>query len=320
MVKGNPFHTDSLKTPILFLVFNRPEATKLVFETIRLAKPERIYIASDGPRAIKAGESEIVTEVRELVLSNIDWPCEVFTLFRNQNLGCKYAVSGALDWFFENEEMGIIVEDDVLPDNSFFNYCEELLLTYEDHHDIMMISGNSYPSIEITGPFSYYFSKYSNIWGWATWKRAWKLYDRELVNWPQKRETDFLLVKGNSYPDFVRYWKKMMDKTYHGKINTWDYQWQFSIWLNNGICILPQVNLVSNIGFDENGTHTNDSQDFTRHIKQNSMKFPLNHPDHLLINENADRWHELNILHTDPTLKQRIKYQITKYLKKWRFN
>ena len=163
---------NQLKTPVLFLVFNRLETTKQVFEAIRQAKPTKLYIGADGARLHKVDEVEKTKSVREYILGNIDWQCEVFTLFRDQNLGCKHAVSEAINWFFENEEMGIILEDDVLPDMSFFRYCEELFIKYKDFPEIKMISGNSYFPAEIKNTNSYYFCHYSNILGWASWKQA----------------------------------------------------------------------------------------------------------------------------------------------------
>jgi hypothetical protein len=307
---------NQLNTPVLFLVFNRLETTKQVFEAIRQAKPTKLYVGADGARLHKVDEVEKTKLVREYVLGNIDWPCEVFTLFRDQNLGCKYAVSGAINWFFENEEMGIILEDDVLPDMSFFRYCEELLIKYKDVSDIKMISGTCYAPHLINGSNSYLFNRYANIWGWATWKRAWNSYDPELVSWPDIKNTNFLLETGNFYNDFKRYWTKMLDNTYRGIINTWDYQWQYTIWLNKGICISPTVNLIENIGFDDNSTHAFDSQHISTLLKKHCLQFPLIHPKQVVVNKLVDRWQELHILNTNPSLKQRIRYQLSKYFKK----
>ena len=169
-----------LKTAVLFLVFNRLDATKQVFETIQKAKPPRLYIAADGARNNKDGESEKVKAVHDLILDNIDWQCEIKTLFREKNLGCKYAVSGAISWFFKNEEMGIILEDDCLPNQSFFWFCEELLKRYKDNMKIWHIGGASFQNGIKRGYADYYFSKYNHVWGWASWASRWKFYDTEL--------------------------------------------------------------------------------------------------------------------------------------------
>jgi len=176
-----------LRTPVLFLVFNRLDTTKKVFQVIKKAKPPRLYIAADGPRETKEGEAERVKAVRDYVMSNMDWECEVKTLFREKNLGCGKAVSEAITWFFENEEMGIILEDDCLPTQSFFWFCEELLIRYKHEEKIMQINGSSFlPNIDIKE--SYFFSKYNHIWGWASWRRAWKHFHMQYPNWEDRFE------------------------------------------------------------------------------------------------------------------------------------
>ena len=156
---------------VLFIIFNRPETTQRVFDAIRLAKPTRLYIAADGPRENKTGEKELCEQARKIA-QNVDWDCEVKTLFQKENLGCGKAVSHAISWFFENEDMGIILEDDCLPHQSFFKYCEELLEKYKNNDRIGIISGNNFQKKRKIGSFSYYFSDIVNIWGWATWARS----------------------------------------------------------------------------------------------------------------------------------------------------
>lgn len=241
-----------LKTPVLFLVFNRPDTTKQVFEAIRKAKPPRLYVAADGPRENKPGEAEKVEAVREYVMNNIDWECEVKTLFRDKNLGCKYAVSGAITWFFENEEMGIILEDDCLPSQSFFWFCEELLEMYKDDMRIGMISGDNFQKGIKRGEADYYFSVYNHIWGWASWANRWKNYDVNLNH-----------IKDSSFIDEIfenkqtkNYWKAIFNDMKQHKIDTWDYQWTFTLWSKKQLTILPNVNLIKNIGFGVDATHT----------------------------------------------------------------
>jgi len=239
-----------LKTAVLFLVFSRPDTTRQVFEQIRKAKPPRLYIAADGPRENVPGEAERVKEVREYVLNNIDWDCKVKTLFRDKNLGCKYAVSSAITWFFENEEMGIILEDDTVPSLSFFWFCEELLERYKDDLRIGHIAGyNHFPNR--VRDFDYFFSLFPGIWGWATWGDRWKYYDVELKKF-MKRDVLF----GLRSPRMVKYLCKIFEKVRVGKINTWDFQWMYTLITNGFLSIRPSKNLVLNIGFGSHATHT----------------------------------------------------------------
>lgn len=278
-----------LTTPILFLIFNRLDTTKKVFAEIRKAKPKQLFIASDGPRKNKEGEREVVEKVRKYVLSQVDWPCKVKTLFRKENLGCKYAVSGAIDWFFENVEQGIILEDDCLPDQSFFRFCEEMLDKYRDNEKLMMISGQNLIQNKTKNTKEFYlFSKNAFIWGWATWKRAWNKYDVNIHNKITKRQ-----IKNTSrgWMEYMQN-KKKIKQLKEDIVRTWDYQWDFIIKLNNGLNIVPKVNLVENIGLIKN-TFTNTKPnrfDFKfLHQKRNNMRFPLIHPKKIEANKKFDK-------------------------------
>jgi len=252
MIENSKFYPPSpLKTPVLFLIFNRLETTKKVFEEIRKAKPPRLYIASDGPREHKVGESEKVKAVRDYVLNNIDWNCEVKTLFREKNLGCGRAVSGAITWFFENEEMGIILEDDCVPSQSFFWFCEELLNRYKDDMRIWHIGGCNFQDCKKRGEGDYYFSALNHVWGWASWANRWKYYDFELKNINDDR-----FIENYWGGPALKYWKKIFWTMKNLEIDAWDYQWTFTMWYYKGLAILPNVNLVSNIGFGQDATHT----------------------------------------------------------------
>ena len=236
--------SEYINIPVLFLVFNRIDTAKQVFNVIKKAKPPRLYIGSDGPREQKEGEAEKVKAVREYVLSSIDWDCEVKTLFREKNLGCKYAVSSAITWFFEHEDMGIILEDDCLPSLSFFKFCEELLIRYKDDKSIWHIGGSNFQDGIKRGDADYYFSAINHIWGWASWADRWKFYDKELNN-----IQDSYFINNYWSGKAFKYWEKIFWKMKNKEIDTWDYQWAFSMWKNNGIAILPNVNMISNIGF-----------------------------------------------------------------------
>lgn len=278
-----------LSTPILFLIFNRPDTTQIVFDEIRKAKPKRLFIAGDGPRKDRLEDTGLCQKTRAIV-DLVDWDCQVSTLFRDENLGCKYAVSSAIDWFFSNVEEGIILEDDIIPEQSFFPFCEELLERYRDDERILMISGANFQFGRKTTEDSYYFSRYFHIWGWATWKRAWKLYDKEMKAWPEIREKGYL---NNilSEKRLVRYWEKVFNSIYNGSITTWDYQWVFSCWIQGGLSIIPTINMVSNIGFGQSSTHTK-GENIRANMKTESMAFPLHHPKYIIRNVDADRFTE----------------------------
>ncbi len=271
-----------LMTPILFLTFNRLDTTKQVFEAIRRARPPRLYLASDGPRDSRPGEDEKVQAVREYILDSIDWECEVKTLFREKNLGCKYAVSSAISWFFENEEMGIILEDDVLPVSSFFPYCEELLERYRDDERIFMISGCNLISKRFTPKCSYFFSKCTHIWGWAGWRRAWRHYDVEMTKWPEWRKSGGMRRFSQGDHLLECYWDDKFDKVHKKFIDTWDYQLLFACWRNNAFAVMPSKNLTTNIGFGADSTRKwNGVPKFVQESVCKEIIFPLNHPEAL---------------------------------------
>ena len=262
-----------MNTPILFLIFNRPDTTKKVFDVIREVKPKQLFIAADGPRIGKIGEKEKCEETRKII-NQIDWDCEIKTLFRNENLGCGKAVSMAITWFFENVEEGIILEDDCLPDLSFFEYCEALLQKFRYNEKIYMISGDNFLPESLRLKESYYFSIFPHIWGWATWRRAWDKYSFKMEGF-----SDF--VKDNKIEKILNkkeiqdYFLDRFSEVYKGNIDTWDYQWVYSIWKNNGLSVAPSINLISNIGFSSDGTHTLNENDPVSNLKTSSISFPM---------------------------------------------
>ena len=250
----NPTTLAPLQTAVLFLVFNRPDTTAKVFEAIRKAKPPRLYLAADGPRMSRVGEAEKVARVREIATA-VDWPCEVRTLFREENLGCKSAVSGAISWFFEYEEQGIVLEDDCLPNPEFFTFCEKLLERYSMDDRVSVITGNNFQDSHQRGDASYYFSKYNHCWGWATWRRAWQNYQGDLPFWHDwSRSGDWF--KHTPDPVEGRYWAQIFERVGAGQTDSWAYPWTASVWHHGGLTATPNVNLVSNIGFGPDSTHT----------------------------------------------------------------
>jgi len=274
------------ETPILFIIFNRKDTAQKVFDAIRQQKPKYLFVAADGARKHKAGETEKCRQVRDII-KQVDWDCELKTLFREENLGCKLAVSSAITWFFENVEQGIILEDDCLPDPSFFPYCEELLKKYKDDTRIGHISGNNFLQGIIDEKLSYDFCSCSHIWGWASWRRVWKNFDLNLSFWEeQKNKRASLFI--NKREEI--YFSSFIPDTLANKKNlsAWDTQYWFSLRLQNQLSVYPAVNLVTNIGLgDPNATHTAIKKE-KHSIPISTVNFPLKHPQYVLRNKNID--------------------------------
>lgn len=274
-----------LKTPVVFIIFNRPDTTERVFAEIAKAKPPKLLVVGDGVRASRAGEADKVAAARAII-DRVDWDCEVLTNYSDSNLGCRVRVSSGIDWAFEQVEEAIILEDDCLPHPTFFRFCEELLERYRDDERIGMISGDNFQFGQKRTDASYYFSRYNHIWGWASWRRAWKHYDSEAGVWPTLRDGDWLdgLVGNLSEK---KYWIDVFQAVYEGRIDTWDYQWTLASWVQGMVAILPNTNLISNIGFGGDATHTRSASIYSD-MKVNSMNFPLSHPVVFLPNHVAD--------------------------------
>jgi len=247
---------NQLNTPVLFLVFNSPDTTARVFKTIRKAKPLRLYVASDGPREGRDGEMDQVKKTRDIATS-VDWPCEVRVLFRSYNLGCKYAVSGAINWFFQYEESGIILEDDVLPAEGFFEYCQAALQKYANNPNVGIVSGHSLETKENTpnARYSTKFTTYGLIWGWATWRNIWNKYDVELADWDSK-DLDFLCRKDSSNKLYVHVWRQIFINIQDRKVDSWAHQLNFLLLRHNLLCVHPPYNIIDNIGYGSDATHT----------------------------------------------------------------
>jgi hypothetical protein len=256
------------ETPVLFLTFNRLDTTKQVFSVIRQIKPKYFYIASDGPRADHEGEKAKVEAVRRYMLDNIDWDCEIKTLFRDKNLGCGKGPASAITWFFEQVEQGIILEDDCIPSIGFFSYCAALLERYKDNEKIYHVAGDN-PLGLVDIPDSYYFARIQHCWGWATWRRAWNKYDYDMPGLmdfvTQKKINKIFRRKCDR-----EYWLNIFKKMEKHQTDVWDYQWTYTIFRNEGLCINPAKNLVSNIGFGGDGTHT-----FGNSFRNNQKRYEL---------------------------------------------
>lgn len=274
--------------PVLFLVFNRPELARQVFARIRAARPARLFVAADGPRPNRPDDEAACRECRRLA-EQVDWPCEVHTLFRESNLGCRAAVSSAITWFFEQVEAGIVLEDDCLPDPSFFPFCAELLERYRDDERVTTISGMGYRRPGLCGRNSYAFTTYQLIWGWATWRRAWRRYEPTLERWPHLSDPAWLRRHlGDARA--ARIWSQLVAAYRRQQVDTWDYPWNFSCWAHGGLGIVPAVNLVDNIGFGPGGTHTTEGD--SQLAPATALSFPLRHPRRVKCNRRLDREYE----------------------------
>jgi hypothetical protein len=297
----------SLSTPVAFIIFNRPDVTARVFAEIAKARPPKLLVIADGPRADRAGEAALCAQTRAII-EQVDWPCEVLTQYSDRNLGCRRRVSSGLNWVFEMVEEAIILEDDCLPDQSFFRFCEELLTRYRDDLRVMQISGDNFHFGQGDQRYSYYFSRRSHIWGWASWRRAWNHYDVRMSQWPQFRDGAWLaqLLGGEQA---VRRWRRNFDAVYEGRVDTWDYQWTFAIWSHDGLVIQPTRNLVSNIGFGPRATHTKLRGQLANMVTE-SLDFPLRHPPKVAHDRVAETLSERMIapLPASKRLLQQVEY------------
>lgn len=245
-----------MKTPILFLTYRRFHTAEVVFNAIRKARPPKLYFASNAPNQNNFNEFARVSKVRSLI-ERVDWTCEIKTRFLEEHLPVKESISSSLSWFFEQEEQGIILEDDCLPHPDFFTFCENLLERYANDDRVWAITGNNFQNGMRRGDASYYFSRYSHIWGWASWRRAWQKADMDIQFWPEWKMSS---AWRNLWPDLVvrKYWEQIFDRMYRAEIDTWDYPWAASVWYYGGLTATPNVNLVSNIGFGPDSTYTRD--------------------------------------------------------------
>ncbi|MFC1462580.1 hypothetical protein ACFLQU_03135 [Verrucomicrobiota bacterium] len=290
-----------MNTPILLIVFNRSHAARQALNCIRGGAPERLYVAADGPRPSQPGETELCEQTRA-VLDDIDWKCDVETLFRNENMGCKHGVSSAIDWFFEREKEGIILEDDCLPDVSFFRYCEELLERHRGQDRVMTINGSNFQFGQKRGGASYFFSRCPHVWGWATWRRAWQHFDLGMASFPELSRSDRFY---RAFPNrrMRRHYSILMRAAFEGRIDSWAYPLLYSVLAHDGLCINPNTNLVENIGWTS-GTHTAmqnvnwikrvTMSNIYRRLANNKAQpipFPLTHPSRIEPDPHADLRH-----------------------------
>ena len=281
------FNNFRCTTPVVFLIFNRPDTTERVFAAIRSVCPQKLLIVADGARLDRIGETDKVAAVRAIV-EQVDWDCEVLKNYAENNLGCRERISSGLNWVFQIVEEAIILEDDCLPDITFFQYSEELLEKYRYNEKIMHISGDNFQFGKKRGEASYYYSHYAHVWGWATWRRAWKHYNVEFSKWTRmNRKDDFLQIFSTRAER--RFWKKAWDGISVGQIDSWAFQWVFTCLTQKSLSIMPNVNLVSNIGFGLDATHTSRASKLAN-IPTSPMEFPIIHPVEFIRSIQADEY------------------------------
>lgn len=278
-----------MNTPVLFLVFNRPQHAEAVLDRIRAARPPRLYLHADGARPDRAGEAERVAATRQ-ILEKIDWDCQVFRLYRDQNLGMREGVAAAISWFFQHEEQGVILEDDSLCDPSFFQFCEEILEKYRSDERVMHVGGSNLLADRTRREVSesYFFTGFSFVWGWAGWRRAWQKMSLELdglADFEREKSIEKLLHDPLAQAYLLdKFWV-----TRHRKNKSWAYAWQFSVLKNNGLCIVPTVNLVENTGIGDPAATNTSSDSAAAKIKSEQVSFPLRHPERVEKNHSLDQ-------------------------------
>ncbi len=304
-----------MKTPVALFIFNRSDTTIRVFAAIRQAQPAKLFIVADGPRLNQPTDQEKCSEVRAII-DQVDWPCQVYKNFSEVNLGCKKRMLTGLNWVFEQVEEAIVLEDDCLPHPSFFRFCEELLEKYRHDSRIGIISGQNSLLGYQRNADSYYFAQIPYIWGWATWRSRWQLYDFKMSHWPEARDGKWLkdIFKENAVAES---WLSTFDHNHAGFFNAWDYQLTFTSLVNNWLNPTANINLVTNIGFGEGATNTSETGSIFADLAAQEISFPLQHPKFMV----PDRTSELRVFrkkfYVPITLK--LDRAIRRYWKK-RFN
>ena len=298
-----------ITTPVAFIIFNRPDKTERVFAEIARAKPPKLLVIADGAGLNRPGETEKVAATRAII-NRVDWDCQVLTNYSEVNLGCKRRVSSGIDWVFNQVEEAIILEDDCLPESTFFRFCQEMLERYRNDQRIGMISGSSFLFDNRVSNDSYYFSKYFMIWGWATWKDRWlSHYDVDMKKWP-------LIKKQNFFSDFFfnkkdrSHWTTIFDRTHSGLIDSWAYLWYFDNLIIGRMSINPESNLISNIGHGLDATHTT-HYSLVSNIPTVSIKFPLRHPTKLEMNHSSNKL--INEIYFQLSINNRIKNKLLRF-------
>lgn len=285
--------------PIALLIFNRPSHTRQVWQAIRSARPRQLFVVADGPRPDHPGEAERCRDTRR-VLEAVDWPCDVRVEVSETNLGCRRRVASGITWVFQQVEAAIILEDDCVPHPTFFPFCGELLERYRASDRVMAVTGNNFLMGQHSLAHSYYFSRYAHVWGWASWRRAWDHYRVDMPDWPMLRDRHWLEDQVSN-PRSVRNWRQRFESSHSGALNSWDFQWQFACWKRGGLVIHPALNLVKNIGFGADATHTLRGDSPLSGLEAKAMRFPLRHPPSEDRDVLADQITEATLFHVPRT-------------------
>lgn len=308
-----------LHTPVVFLIFKRPDTTAKVFAEIARARPTRLLVVADGPRPGRPDEAEQCAAARAII-EQVDWPCEVQTNYAETNMGLRRRVSSGITWAFEQVDEAIILEDDCVPHPTFFRFCEELLERYRDDERVMHIGGDNPQRGHRRSSYSYYFSRYNHCWGWATWKRAWQYYDDRMQQWPEIRDGKWLY---NVFLDkrAVTYWSRIFQSTYENKIDSWAYCWTFSCLAQSGLSTVSAINLISNIGFNREATHTRGKSKIANN-PTSAITFPLHHPPFVIRDTRADEFTEKvrfsgQTIALMPRIRGKAKWIVKKALLTW---
>jgi len=286
-----------LDKPVLLLIYRRADTTERVLDAIRQVRPKQLYVSAAGP----ADESDIEhCEATRAVIDNVDWTCDVRRNFMSDNRGCRYNVAQGISWALEHEEEVIIIEDDCVATPDFFRFCSELLDRYRQDERVMSISGTNFLFGHSVTQDSYFWSRYPNIWGWATWRRAWNKYDHELERWSAARANGLLTGFIKEWRPRT-YWRMVLDFVEDGSLDAWDYVWFASCWMHGGLSAQPSVNLVSNIGFDQRATHTKKPNKLSR-MPVSALELPMRHPETPERNRAADHRIEKEVYSNMPNL------------------
>lgn len=297
-----------MKTPVVFMIFNRPDTTQKVFEAIRQAQPPLLFVIADGPRPNKPGEDQKCAATRAII-EQVDWDCEVLTNYSEINLGCERRVSSGLDWVFDTVEEAIILEDDCLPHPTFFSFCEELLDYYRNDQRVMAITGQNVQFGQKRTDYTYYFSRYNHCWGWASWRRAWRSYDPHMTLWPEFRDKNILidiLIDAHA----AKVWKHTFQLSYEGKLKSWAFKWTFACWVQGGLSIIPNVNIISNLGHGSDATNTQDKISPYSNMPVEAIEFPIKHPPFIVRHLEADTFTENTLFDYHPRFWKKVRYKI----------
>lgn len=301
--------TQPINTPVVMIIFNRYDNAKKVFNQIKKAQPPKLFVIADGPRESKPNEKELCEQTRSII-NEVDWPCEVIVNFSETNLGCQQRIVTGLNWVFSQTEEAIILEDDCVPSLSFFYYCEEMLTKYKNDKRIMMISGDNHLFNKTNVLDSYYFTRHVHIWGWATWARAWNSYDLSMSEWPEYRRHNYLSAFFQKKA-YLYYWESLFDAYQKKRVASWDGAWVWAVWSEGGLSIAPKKNLIQNIGFSPDATHTTGDSIYAK-LKAEELEFPLEHPEFIVENRPFDNT-EMKLRIRE---EKRLPYPICKWASK----